>query len=303
MIGISTAWRAMGATSGEGLLTAMDESGVEALELEYRISSPVFNQLVPLLRTSHRPITSIHNFCPTPPDVPPEKASGDLFSLASLDQDVRKEAIKWTTRTLEKANDLEVEVVVLHLGQVDMDTNLPEVRTAVFNKEITIEEARLRLAGPVPERQAKVPKHLDAVLFSLDRLVNAATRLHVQLGLENRNHLRNIPTYEELDLILQTFAGAPLGYWHDIGHAQVGELIGGPSQLETLEKYKGRTLGLHLHDTEGFRDHLAPGCGEVNFEGLAKHLKDIPRRVIEVSRRVTAEEVRQGVQLLQRIGL
>ncbi|MBF0497947.1 MAG: sugar phosphate isomerase/epimerase [Deltaproteobacteria bacterium] len=303
MIGISTAWRATGATSGEGLLTAMDESGVEALELEYRISAPVFNQLVPLLKTSRRPVISIHNFCPIPPDVPPDKASGDLFSLASLDQDIRKEAVKWTTRTLEKANDLEVEVVVLHLGQVDMDTNLPEVRTAFSNKEITLEEARLRVAQPVPERQAKAPKHLDAVLSSLDRLVNAAARLHVHLGLENRNHLRNIPTYEELDLILKTFAGAPLGYWHDVGHAQTVELLGGPPQLETLEKYKGRTLGLHLHDTEGLRDHLAPGRGEVYFEGLAKYMKDIPRRVMEVSRRVTAEEVHQGVQLLQRIGL
>ncbi|MBF0525095.1 MAG: sugar phosphate isomerase/epimerase [Deltaproteobacteria bacterium] len=303
MIGISTAWRAMGATSGEGLLTAMDESGVDALELEYRISSPVFNQLVPLLKTSRRPIVSLHNFCPTPPDIPPDKASGDLFSLADLDRDIRKEAVKWTTRTLEKANDLGVEVVVLHLGQVDMDTNLPEVRTAFFKKEITIEEARLRVAEPVPERRAKAPKHLDALLSSLDRLVNAAVGLHVHLGLENRNHLRNLPTYEELDLILKTFDGAPLGYWHDVGHAQVGELLGGPSQRETLEKYKGRTLGLHLHDTQGFRDHLAPGCGDVNFEELAEHLKDIPRRVMEVSRRVTAEEVRRGVQLLQRIGL
>ena len=74
-------------------------------------------QLKPYLREN--PPCSIHNFCPILPGTSQAEAEQDKILLSSLDTDERKEAVRRTVQTMELAVELEVPIVVLHLGEVD----------------------------------------------------------------------------------------------------------------------------------------------------------------------------------------
>jgi len=41
----------------------------------------------------------------------------------------------------------------------------------------------------------------------------------VLLGLENRYHDHELPGPDDFKVIFDKFKGAPVGYWHDTGHA------------------------------------------------------------------------------------
>ena len=63
-------------------------------------------------------------------------------------------------------------------------------------------------------------KHLDAVLFSLDKLNREAEKRKAYfLGVENRYYLHEIPDFDEIGMVLREFEGGKLRYWHDVGHA------------------------------------------------------------------------------------
>ncbi len=95
----------------------------------------------------------------------------------------------------------------------------------------------------------------------------------VFLGIENRFHFHEIPDFEEIGLILKTFQGAYIRYWHDVGHARVQENLGIIGHNDLLEAYSEKIIGIHLHDVRGLKDHLAPGQGEIDYEEIKPFLK------------------------------
>ena len=62
-----------------------------------------------------------------------------------------------------------------------------------------------------------------------------------------------------------------------------------------LEAMSGRLAGFHLHDVsvEG-RDHQVPGTGLVDFQMIARFVRPEHTLVLELSPKLTAEEVRQS---------
>ncbi|MCP2597192.1 hypothetical protein NLC93_04920, partial [Candidatus Aminicenantes bacterium AC-335-G13] len=105
--------------------------------------------------------------------------------------------------------------------------------------------------------------------------------------------------------ILKKFDGAPIGYWHDFGHARHLEILGLISHEEWLEKFKEFLIGVHLHDSRMRNDHLAPGTGEIDFYGLKKLLPEKRKiiRVLEVHPKVKKEELSQSFEFLKQVGL
>ena len=95
---------------------------------EYRIEAPLFQQMVPALEQSGLKVVSIHNYFPIPPKIPHSKGGGDLFLLSHPDKEERLEAIKWSTKTIEHANDLETMAVVLHCGRVEIAHEMDKLR-------------------------------------------------------------------------------------------------------------------------------------------------------------------------------
>jgi sugar phosphate isomerase/epimerase len=218
-----------------------------------------------------------------------------------LDRSERALAVDWTTRTIENANDLEAELVVLHCGAVEMNPNhrrlYAQWQAASENDERLDELVSQELAQ---RRRHQMP-HLDAICFSLDRLLNAAMTYGVTLGLENRFHYFEIPDSEELAVLFAEVEGAPIGYWHDTGHAHAQEVLRIVPQEELLATHGDRLVGIHLHDAAGLNDHLAPGNGEIDFTILKPYLKAGPTVVIELAPGSHEADVRKAVFFTQEL--
>jgi sugar phosphate isomerase/epimerase len=302
VIGLSTVWTSRAARSGDDLLGPILDLGFTAVELDYRITEQLYQEILPRIRANEIQVLSIHNYFPVPDILPPERASGDCFSLSSLDREEREKGVFYTSRTIEHAHDLGTRAVVLHLGRVE--TDLPRnglqqlYREGAWNKE-DVEllqrerEARAQKRGP----------HLDALLISLDRILKRAEQLGVTLGIENRYYLQEMPDKEEIGIILDQFRGAPIGYWHDTGHAAVFETLGILKHEELLQHYAPHLVGTHLHDALKLDDHKPPGKGEIAFEMIKKHIPEGAIKIMEIHPQAQGQEIRDGLAFLKEKGI
>lgn len=300
MIGLSTVWTMKrGASTPQEVLDPILDLGFEAIELEFRITGKLLEGMAPSLKAGAPRVISVHNFCPVPDILPPQKAGGDAFNIASLDREERERAVRYTCRTLEVAHELEVGAVVLHLGYIEGEERKDAPQRAYREGRWGKEE----LQEYLKERSLKAPPHLDAVFFSLERVLRRAETLGVKVGVENRYHLSEIPLGEEIGMVLEEFAGGPIGYWHDTGHAAVAEALGAIRQKELLERYGARMIGIHLHDAQGVDDHLPPGRGGVDFEMVGEFLREGVLKVMEIHPPATGEEIVEGLQFLREKGI
>lgn len=281
-------------------MRSIAESGLEGVELEYRIRRGIFEQMRPYIGKILK-VLSIHNYFPLPEEIPPSRASGDLFLLSSPDGDERSQAVKYSTKTIEHAHDLGARAVVFHLGKVDMP-NPAEDFIRLYRNEMLGEKQGLEFIEEQRTIRRRWKKgNIDAVLLSLDSLAREAEKRGVMLGIENRFHFHEIPDFEEIGLILRKFKGGNIGYWHDVGHAKVQENLGLTTQRMLLESYSEQMIGVHFHDVQGLDDHLAPGQGKVDFGEVRPFVRPSTINILEVHSKVPREEVRRGIGLLKKI--
>jgi len=282
-------------TDGEKLMTAIRDLPISGVELDYRLPAPVFHQICPALRKTGIPVTSLHNFCPLPLDFLKTGGGGDLFSLSDIRRDERQEAVKRTLQTIEHAHDLEAKAVVLHCGRVEMPAETQQLYDRFRQGNTLSEDTLLWLEEKITARDRLKPAHLDALCFSLEKLLTAADRRHVHLGLETRYHYHELPGPDDFQPLLQKFDGAPIGYWHDTGHAFINEQLGLIAEGGLLENLSDQLIGIHLHDAEGLEDHLPPGSGRIDFAALASQLAPGVLQVLELRPGTPVDAVRQGL--------
>jgi len=299
MVGISTSWRSEISNSGIEVVEAILELGVEAVELEYRFTLPMLQEIFPLLKKRRPSVSSLHNFFPLPEGLPKEKAGGDIFSLSSPDREERELAVKYTRRTVEWAEELEARAVVLHLGKISMDSPMKILKKLYDEKKIGTDEARAFVEEQGKIRGAKSQAHLDAARWSLERLAKEAEKRAILLGLENRYGFQDFPDFEEFKILFGEFRGGPVGYWHDLGHATAQQNLGIRDHSEMLENFGRLLIGVHLHGCRGYDDHYAPGSGEEDYALIKKFLRPETIRVIETHHRATKEELLQGIKFLR----
>jgi sugar phosphate isomerase/epimerase len=303
MFGISTAWVSGKISDGNELLRNLAETGLSAIEMDYRVTQAMLEAMRPLLVHEEFKVLSVHNYCPLPEGYTKEQATS-LFQPASLDEDERRLAIKHSIISLQVAADLGAQVVVFHLGQVDMD---PEESTLVkyFQQgEVFSEEANAFRKTKLLERSHKASPHLQALLHTLDRINNEAVKLGIYIGVENRYHYHQIPFADEFDLLFSEFHGGSLRYWHDCGHAELNHRLGFLNhETDLLARYQELLVGFHIHDINGLKDHKAPGQGNMDFSLIAKFQKSHMLKILEVHQPATAEQIRDGVRLLQQAGM
>jgi sugar phosphate isomerase/epimerase len=295
MLAISTSFLSQTVADGGRLLQAVADYGLQWIELDCRINRTQLQQIKSGLGSSRMRVASLHNYCPFPalkPNVPP---GGDYFDLASPDRSERDLAVEWTIRTIEHAHDLEAGRVVLHCGAVEMTPNQQRIYAWYQAEPGENDRVEELLSRELERRRRCRQPHLDAIRFSLDRLLNVAQRYDVRLGLENRYHYFEIPDRDEFNMLFDEFEGAPVGYWHDTGHAHAQELLGIVTQADLLESQGDRLVGIHLHDAVGLKDHLAPGTGEIDFKLLDPHLGADAALVIELAPGTGKEDVGQAV--------
>ncbi|MFQ6112528.1 MAG: sugar phosphate isomerase/epimerase family protein [bacterium] len=302
MLSLSTVWKSEQVNTGFELLKGILDAGFPSIELDYRITESMFEEIRPALKRRELEVASIHNYFPHPEHIDRMHASGDLFMLSSLDKEEREQGIKFTQKTIQIANDLEAESVILHLGKVEMEGEMDKIFDLLKKKTINSKEAQKFLKKKSDQREAKKQKHLDAVLLCLEKINKEAERQNILVGIENRYYYYEIPSFKELEIILKEFEGSNLRYWHDTGHAQVSEHLSFCCHEDYLKAYSGQLIGVHLHDAVDREDHKAPGTGEVDFEMIKNYLNPNVIRVIEVNSKIDKEELLKATAYLMAKG-
>ncbi|MGB9791188.1 MAG: sugar phosphate isomerase/epimerase family protein [Thermacetogeniaceae bacterium] len=282
-----------GRTDKAGEIVAwIEEVGARAAELN-AINEQTFKELEALLFRTGIAVTSLHNFCPVP-----ENSSCLLF--ISEDPETRERAVKATINTLKRAADVGAKAVVCHLDYVPMQREVEEFAAMLRSEGNTAEVKAAREMLRKLRREMSL-LYLDKVLLSLESILEAAAKLEVKVGLETRCGYHEIPIPEELEVILAKFSGAPIGYWHDFGHAHSLDRHGFYRHEEILKRFSQAIIGVHIHDVKGTRDHLPPGKGEIDFKTLLAYIPPEAIKTIEVAEAHNAALVRQGLEHLERL--
>jgi sugar phosphate isomerase/epimerase len=246
-------------------------------------------------------IASIHEPCPADLSMAVLKERNWLISAP--DEENRRLGVAAVLRSIDLAHQLGAHVVIVHPGRVDIDPSLESALLQMYEEgkvgQPEYGRARERL---VTARAVQANVHMPPVRRSLLELAEYAAPKGVRLALENRFHYFEIPLPDELEDLLGLGCGELVGYWHDVGHAQVLENLGLAAHEEWLRRFANRILGVHLHDVAGLTDHLAAGLGQMDWEMVARYLPAEALRTCEFQYTNSPEQVAAGVRWLAEKG-
>jgi len=297
---LTTRWNAGRHTRGETMIEEILELGFRQVELGYDLRLDLVPGVEQMVHDRAVAVTSVHNFCPVPMGAP--LGHPELFTLASHDQRVREEAVRHTTETIRFAARVGASVVVTHAGNVNMKRLTPTLFDLYAQgRQYTTryEKTRLKLQA---RRDRKAKKQLYYLYQGLERLLPVLEETHVRLAIENLPMWEAIPTETELERLLQSFSTPLLGYWHDMGHAQIRQNLGFINQARWLERLQPHLAGMHLHDVRPpAQDHLMPPQGDIDFARF-KSFANMPLcRVIEPTPKTPKEAVIEALRYLQEV--
>src|ERR1043166_6048075 len=267
MFAFSTCWNSQRHTDGRAMLAEIRALGFEYAELGHGVRMSLVDGIQRAVAAGEIKVSSLHNFCPLP--LSANGPAPDYYLPSSPKEAEREMAVRHTLRTIEFAATVGARAVVLHLGLVPMrDHTRRLVQLFADDRADTAKFLRLRDKA-LAVRTGKREKFLDQVFRTLDAVVPRARELKIVLGLETRYGIEEIPDADETAEIIQRFGDA-VAYWHDVGHAQIKENLGVTTHEALLERFRGRTAGMHLQDfTPPVYDHQPPGIGTFDFGRLS----------------------------------
>jgi len=303
MLGVSTSWRSEISDRGAEIIEEILSLGVRAVELEYRLTKPMVNEILTLVKREKVSVISLHNILPLPGGIPKNMANGEFVSLSSPEEKERQSALRYTRGTMDWAERFGAKAIVLHMGKVPMNGAMVCLIRAYDEGRIHSPEGRAFVAEHKETRARLGIAHLEAALKSLDTLAKEGEKRGIFLGVENRYKIQDFPNLDEFKAIFREFRGSTIRYWHDVGHATTQENLGLINKGELLENFGEFLLGVHLHGCRGYEDHYAPGTGEEDYSLLKKFLKPETIRVVETHHRATREELIQGLEFLRAQGI
>ncbi len=296
MFAISTAWGARRTKEAIEIIEEAKRLGFDYLELHHSLNLGTVMGIIDARQQGEIAVSSLHNFCPSIQWAP----GPDTYSPSSLDPRERSVAVRKTKDTIDMAERLGAKAVVMHLGRVDMKdmtTGLIELYNAGQRGSKLYEKIKGKLLA---KREKKRFRHLDGLYESLGELVTYSEPKGIKLGIENRYSLEDIPSFDEIRLILDKFEGSNICYWHDVGHAQCWEELEVLPQETFLEMFSGRMVGIHLHDAVGVSDHRVPLTGEFDFTRLKPYVSKETIKVVEAFVDAPEEEVVRGMEYIRK---
>jgi sugar phosphate isomerase/epimerase len=271
--------------------------GFEYMELSHGVRITLVPGLLKALEEGVIRVSSCHNFCPLPAGV--TRPAPNLYQPSSQDRREIEQWLRNTKRSLDFAAQVGAGVLVCHLGSVGFfwfnpANKLYDYLEGLTDLDLRKDEAfRLVREKALRRLQKRKPRYWETVLRSLQAILEHAKTSGVKLGFENRESFTELPLDADFGSLFAAMPeGAPVGYWHDAGHADLKEKLGLLDHAKHLGELAPRLLGFHLHDVskEG-HDHQPLGTGRVDFDMVSSHWQAQHRLILELSPRLSTEEV------------
>lgn len=280
------------------MLQEMAALGFEYVELSHGIRITLVPGILRAVQEGVVKISSTHNFCPLPTGA--MRAAPNLYEPSAPDPREREQWLRHTLRSLDFAAEVKADVLVCHLGRVRFLWFDPARKLARYRQAhpdagrapadarygAVLQAARLRL-------ERKLPPFWERAKANVRLALDHAARRGVKLGIENRDGFDELPRDADFGAFLAAFApDAPVGYWHDTGHAEIKARMGLLDPCEHLATLASRTLGFHLHDVgPDERDHQSLGAGGIDFVMIRRFWRPEHVLTLELGPRVSAADV------------
>jgi sugar phosphate isomerase/epimerase len=280
--------------------------GFEYAELSHGIRITLVPGILKGVEEGVIKISSTHNFCPLPTGV--VQAAPNLFEPSATEHREHDQWLRHTKRSIDFAAQMKARVLVCHLGSVvffwfnparDVRNYLRDHPDAGRTADDKAYHALLQKS--LGKLRRRMTPFWAQVKSSIDEILDYAQQKQITLGFENREKFEELPLDGDYaDFLASLPAGAPVGYWHDTGHADIKEGMGLLRHREHLEKLAPRTIGFHLHDVNAQgQDHQAIGAGHIDFKMVSSFWRPEHLLTIELGPRITEDEVRASKQRIE----
>ncbi len=280
------------------MLKEMASLGFEYVELSHGIRITLVPGVIRGVEEGVVKISSTHNFCPLPTGV--VQAAPNLFEPSSREHREHDQWLRHTKRSIDFAAQVKARVLVCHLGSVTFFWFNPARAIRNYLRDhhdagrTPADKAyHALLQKSLVKLRKRMPPFWEQVKASINEILDYATQKGIKLGFENREKFEELPLDADYaDFLAGLPPTAPVGYWHDTGHADIKEGMGLLNHRQHLEKLAGRTIGWHLHDVSAAgQDHQPVGSGHIDFKMVSEFWRPEHLLTLELSPRVTLEEV------------
>ncbi len=301
MIAISLPWTKEDNADVSKMLQSVKDMGLDAIEFGYTLTHEQVEAMIPLMQRMGIRSASVHNFSPIPNDRPSPRHVSNYYRLTAVDEPERLSAVVWTNHSVDTAARTGAKVVVIHAGMIELgDPRSPELLNLYKEGKGDSPEYQEIRRNLLKERERIKGPHLEALIKSLNVVMRYAQSKGIQIGLETRYYPTEIPNFQEIGEFLERYRSQGMGYWHDVGHAEVNGRLGITPHEQYLKAYGRDLIGVHLHGVQGLRDHNAPFCGDFHLEAVLPYFKKDTIKVIE-SRFGTFDQLTVAVSKLKEI--
>ena len=279
------------------MLQEMAGMGFTHAELSHGIRITLVPGILRAVEAGVIKIGSTHNFCPLPTGV--LQAAPNFFKPSARDHAEHDQWLRQTKRSIDFAAQVEARVLVCHLGNVAFFWSNPGRKLEDYRRDHpnAVRDGDPKYAALVVTAMEKLRKHMkpfwEQTQASVHEVFDYAKEKNVKLGFENREKFEELPLDADYaDFVAGLPEGAPAGYWHDTGHAEIKQAMGLLNHRAHLEKNAPRLIGFHLHDvgTQG-QDHQPIGTGQIDFKMVSEFWRPEHLLVLELSPRVKPEGV------------
>lgn len=282
------------------MLKEIADLGFDHAELSHGIRIPLVPGILKAVEEGVIGIGTTHNFCPLPTGI--NSAAPNVFEPSSLDFREHDQWLRYTKRSIDFAAQVRARVLVCHLGSVEFFWFNPAHRIEAYVKAhpdllaASDPTYQALLKKALAKLRHRMPRYWERTQQSIGEVLEHAKAKGVRLGFENREAFDELPLDDDYEGFLAGYAAdAPVGYWHDTGHAHLKQRLGLIDHRAHLTRMAPRLLGFHLHDVspEG-RDHQALGDGQIDFTMVREFWRPEHLLTIELSPRMDVAGVQRS---------
>ncbi len=256
-----------------------------------------------LLESNHVAVSSVHSPCPRVRF--PDGRFSDALNLASPDPDECALAVACARASVDVAVRGGAACIVVHLGGIG-DTMFEEERELrrLYDSGWREGERLDALGRRAFERRSEAKDRLlSHARTSLAQIADYASERGVAIGLENRYHYHEFPSVDEMPELMGDYPPNVVGFWLDIGHAEVLDRLGLVPRTRWLDELGDRCVGVHVHDVDGLADHRAPGHGTADWDHYRRKLPRHIPRVFEINQKTPEDQVAASIPFLRERGV